>query len=165
MKPCDICGKNDAVMKVRQLAKDGMASEIEVCQSCAQERGLVGAHEIRSGAAAVLSDLREGVEASDEAATCPGCGMTFADFKRKGQLGCAECYAAFRERLLPIVRRLHGAVQHVGKTTSTGRKLAQQKMSLLQLRDALAVAVNSEDYEKAAALRDQLRRAEDETGS
>lgn len=165
MKPCDICGRNDAVMRVRQLAKDGTASEIEVCQSCAQARGLVETHEIRSDATAVLAGLREQVEASDETAQCPACGASFADFKRKGQLGCAECYAAFRERLLPLVRRLHGAVQHVGKTPSAGRKQAQAKMSLLQLRDELAVAVNSEDYEKAAALRDRLRRAEDETGS
>jgi protein arginine kinase activator len=164
MKPCDICGRNDAVMKVRQLAKDGTASEIEVCAACAQARGLVEAREIRSDATAVLADLRERVEESDEAAQCPACGLSFADFKRKGQLGCADCYAAFRERLLPIVRRLHGAVQHVGKTPSAGRKLAQQKLNLLQLKDALSVAVTTEDYEKAAALRDQLKRAEDETG-
>ncbi|MFO7650828.1 MAG: UvrB/UvrC motif-containing protein [bacterium] len=164
MKPCDICGRNDAVMKVRQLAKDGTASEIEVCSACAQARGLAEAREIRSDATAVLADLRERVEESDEAAKCPACGLSFADFKRKGQLGCADCYAAFRERLLPIVRRLHGAVQHVGKTPSAGRKLAQQKLNLLQLKDALSVAVTTEDYEKAAALRDQLKRAEDETG-
>lgn len=164
MKPCDICGKSEAVMKVRQLAKDGTASELEVCHACAQARGLVETREVRSDAGAVLADLREGVDASDEAARCPGCGASYADFKRKGQLGCAECYAAFRERLLTVVRRLHGAVQHIGKTPSAGRKQAQQQMSLLQLKDALASAVQSEDYEKAAALRDQLRRAEDETG-
>lgn len=165
MKPCDICGRNDAVMKVRQLAKDGTAREIEVCSACAQARGLVEAREIRSDAAAVLADLRERVEESDEAARCPTCNLSFAEFKRKGQLGCADCYAAFRERLLPVVRRLHGAVQHVGKTPSAGRKVAQQKLNRLQLEDALAVAVNAEDFEKAAALRDQLRQVEGETGN
>ncbi len=165
MKQCDICGRNDAVMKVRQLARDGSASELAVCGACAQARGLAESGEIRSDATAVLASLREGVEAADESARCPGCGASFADFKRKGQLGCAECYAAFREKLLPIVRRLHGAVQHVGKTPSTGRKQAQQRMNLLKLKDELAVAVGAEDYEKAAALRDRLRRAEDEAGN
>lgn len=164
MKQCDICGRNDAVLKVRQLAKDGTASELEVCAECARARGLTDSATLRSDAAAVMAELRGQVDEADSAAVCPACGLTYADFKRRGQLGCAECYAAFRERLMPLVRRLHGAVQHIGRTPSAGRKQAQQRMALLALQDELAEAVNSEDYERAAALRDRLRRAEHETG-
>jgi protein arginine kinase activator len=88
--------------------------------------------------------------------------MSFAEFKRQARLGCAECYVSFHDELLPLIRRIHGAVQHVGRTASGGRKLAQVKMNVQKLREALTSAIKDEDYEKAAALRDQLRKAETE---
>jgi protein arginine kinase activator len=90
--------------------------------------------------------------------------MTFAEFKRLGRVGCAECYSAFASQLEPLVRRIHGSCQHVGRGTQPGPKPAQEKVRLEQLRDALAAAVEQEDYEKAASLRDALARCEDESG-
>ncbi len=162
MKMCDICGKNEATLKVRQLDKEGRATELTVCADCARKRGLSGVEEIKSDTAQVMAELKSRIENKDKEIVCPRCGMTFLDFKRLGRLGCAECYQAFREELAPLLRRLHGAMQHIGRTVQPGRKVAQERLEMQRLRAELEKAIKAEDYERAAALRDRLKRAGDE---
>ncbi len=165
MKMCDICGKNEATLKVRQMDKEGRATELNVCAECARQRGLSGVEEIKSDSGAVLAELRSKIEKQDKEIVCVRCGMSFAEFKRAGRLGCAECYRAFHQQLQPILRRLHGAVQHVGRTVQQGRKRAQERLEVQRLRVELEKAIKAEDYERAAALRDRLKKAGDETGT
>jgi protein arginine kinase activator len=165
MKQCDVCGKNAATMKVSQVGKDGKAVELAVCSDCAREKGFTDVKKLTVNAAEIIADLRQSVDEADAKLVCPGCGLSYAEFKRQGRLGCGKCYEAFRDQLIPLVRRIHGAVQHVGRTATGGRKQAQVKMTVQKLRDALASAIQDEDYEKAAVVRDQLRRTEDEAGT
>jgi len=164
MKRCDLCGKAEAKLKVSQLDKDGKTTQLAVCADCAQKRGLADAEKTKAGAAEVLAELKGRVDDTDQKIACPRCGMTFAEFKRLGRVGCAECYVAFHEQLEPVIRRIHGAAQHVGRSVREGRKGAHVKMNADRLKGALASAIKNEDYEKAAALRDQLRQAEAECG-
>ncbi|MEO0085472.1 MAG: UvrB/UvrC motif-containing protein [candidate division WOR-3 bacterium] len=164
-KPCDICAKNDATLKVNQVDSEGRKTELWVCADCARQRGFTGAEELKADVAEVLAELQSRVDDKDNSLVCPSCRMTYAEFKRLGRVGCARCYDAFHDRLVPLVRRIHGAVQHVGRTTRSGRKRAQERLTLERLRTDLKQAIEGEDYERAAALRDQLRRAEDETGN
>jgi protein arginine kinase activator len=163
-KQCDVCAKNEAVMKVRQVDKDGNASELSICVECAQKRGLTKVEELKTNVAELLDEMKGRIEAKDSKALCPRCGMSYADFKRQGRVGCAQCYTAFHDQLVPVLRRLHSAAQHVGKTTSTGRKAAQERLTAEWLRGELKKAVDGEDYERAATLRDQLRGGGSETG-
>lgn len=165
MKLCDICGKKEATLVVRQLDKDGKATDLNVCAECAKKRGLTGVEESLPESGAVITELKSKVDDSDAKVVCMRCGMSFAEFKRVGKLGCADCYQAFAEKLRPIIRRLHGSVQHIGKTANQGRKRAQEHLEIQRLRAELEKAIKQEDYEKAAALRDRLKRREDETGS
>jgi len=165
MKKCDSCGEKPATIKVRQVNKDGTSTEVEVCSDCAQKKGISGVETIKIDITKVLADIRSKVDEEDKKLICDGCGMSFAEFKRLGRLGCSTCYTSFAERLEPIVRRIQGAGQHVGKTTKSGRKQARERMSVQRLRDDLKTAIQDEDYEKAAELRDQLNRAEENAGS
>ncbi len=162
MKKCDLCDKNPAVMTVRQMDKDGKVTEFEVCADCARKRGFAEAEKIKMSVAEVLAEVKGKTAEEDRNLVCPRCGMSFADFKRLGRLGCADCYEHFRSKLEPLIRRIHGAVQHVGKTTRTGRKQAQLKMNTQRLREELQDAIHAENYEKAAKLRDQLKRAKND---
>lgn len=155
---CDLCGKNEGTIAVSQFDREGKMTEIVVCAECARKRGLTQTEGNKSGVAKLLDELKARPEKADAQAVCGRCGTTFADFKRQGRLGCADCYVAFQEELVPILRRLHSAVQHVGKTPTAGRKSAQERMNLERLRDELKKAIASEDYEKAAALRDRLKQ-------
>jgi protein arginine kinase activator len=162
MKQCDLCGKAEATLKVSQLDKDGKVTEISVCAECARQRGFTEVEKLKAGVAEIIAELKTRVAEGDTRLVCRNCGMSFAEFKRQGRLGCAECYVSFHDELVPLVRRIHGAVQHVGRTASGGRKQAQVRMNLQRIREALSGAIQAEDYEKAAALRDQLRKAETE---
>jgi protein arginine kinase activator len=161
MKACDLCGKGEATMKVSQLDKDGKVTEISVCAECARQRGFTEVGKLKAGVAEIIAELKTRVDEGDAKLICRNCGLSYAEFKQQGRLGCADCYVSFHDQLVPLIRRIHGAVQHVGRTASGGRKQAQAKMNIKKLRDALSGAIQDEDYEKAAALRDQLRRTED----
>jgi len=162
MKKCDLCGKADATLKVNRLDKDGKVTEIAACAECARRQGFTEVEQLKPGYADIIAELKTRVDDSDAKLVCRSCGMSYAEFKRQGRLGCAECYVSFHDQLVPLIRRIHGAVQHVGRTASGGRKQAQVKMNLQRIREALSGAIKAEDYEKAAALRDQLKRAETE---
>jgi len=160
MKQCDLCGAADATIHVRQMDKAGSVTEIDVCEECARKRGFSEIEKIQNDVAQVLAEMKDKVAVEDAQLVCPGCGMSYADFKRQGRLGCPRCYDAFGEKLLPLVRRIHGAVQHVGRSTRSGVKHAQVKMTAQRLRLELEDAIKSEDYERAARLRDELSHVE-----
>jgi len=162
MKLCDLCGKNEATMKVRRVDKDKPAEDIAVCADCARQRGFSDVEKLKADVAEIIAELKTRVDEGDAKLICRSCGMSYADFKRQARLGCAECYVSFHDELVPLIRRIHGAVQHVGRTASGGRKQAQVKMNVQKLREELTSAIKGEDYEKAAALRDQLRKKEAE---
>lgn len=159
-RKCDLCGKRVATLRVRQVDKGG-AADIEICAECARERGFTEAGQIKTSVAEILADIKQSVAEGDSAIVCPGCGMSFAEFKRRGRLGCARCYPAFEEKLRPLIRRVQGAVQHVGRTARAGRRRARGQMAVVRLRVELDAAIAAEDYEQAARLRDELGKAEE----
>ena len=90
--------------------------------------------------------------------TCPKCGITFREFRTQGQLGCPHDYQVFAEFMAPLVERAHGgATQHVGKVPARLGPTASQQSELLRLQRELNDAVEREDYETAAGLRDQIK--------
>jgi protein arginine kinase activator len=144
---------------VRQLDKEGKATELAICAECARKRGFTSVEDLKQNAAEILAELKARIADSDREVKCPRCKMSFAEFKKLGRLGCAECYRTFAEELRPLVRRLHSSVQHVGKSPQQGRKLAQERLELQRLRAELEQAIRDEDYERAASLRDRLKKA------
>ncbi|MFT3788630.1 MAG: UvrB/UvrC motif-containing protein [Tepidisphaeraceae bacterium] len=100
----------------------------------------------------------------EQTAACESCGITWAEFKQAGLLGCENDYQLFEKELTPIIQRAHeGATHHTGKvpTRRAGGTLAKSKRpDLSRLRKQLADAVEREDYELAAKLRDQIKQVE-----
>ena len=93
---------------------------------------------------------------------CAGCGMTPAEFRSKGRLGCPRCYETFRTELMPLLQRIHEAQAHRGRMPAVVGAIAAQpdERSLADVRKRLEDAVRGERYEEAARLRDELRRLE-----
>jgi len=97
-----------------------------------------------------------------EGKKCPSCGLSEAQFAKSGLLGCGDCYNQFAERLDPVFRRLHGTLKHTGKVPErTGGKVKLSK-SIEKLKLQLKEAVEREEFEKAAEIRDQIRTLEKE---
>ncbi|WP_326255781.1 UvrB/UvrC motif-containing protein [Lederbergia lenta] len=92
---------------------------------------------------------------------CDECKMTFQQFIKVGRFGCANCYNAFKERLTPILKRLHsGNIIHGGKVPERIGGSIHLKKKVQQLRAELRVLIEQEEFEKAANVRDQIRSLE-----
>jgi len=158
---CDNCKERDAVINLTQVENDTKVT-LHLCEQCAQEKGIeTGTAVLKSPLGTFLSAMGKGTTLPVPADTlrCAACGATLRDFRDTGRLGCAECYLAFGDHLRDLLRRLHGSSQHVGERYLVPgvNGEANATSQLLELRDQLRRAVENENFELAAELRDQIR--------
>src|SRR6476661_3134430 len=161
---CDNCNKQ-ATVHLTEI-KNGKKIEKHLCEQCAaQNEGVpVKSHtpinELLTNFVLAHSGL-----AKETGTACEHCGMNWAEFRQTGLLGCEQDYSLFEKDLTPLLQRAHeGATHHVGKVPSrrggTGVPAPLKKgPDTAKLRKELARAVESEDYERAAKLRDQIKAA------
>ncbi|MDD5043985.1 MAG: UvrB/UvrC motif-containing protein [Candidatus Omnitrophica bacterium] len=161
---CDICGKNQATVHLTEIIDDQM-SELHLCEECARKKSQQ--MESQFGLADLLAGLAEFGKPQEEKGEsvklkCPNCGMTYENFIKMGRLGCSECYYAFKKYLVPLLKKIHGTSQHVGKAphklTRVVKAAPQDEMQVL--RDKLQKAVEAEEFEEAARIRDQIKEAQ-----
>ena len=166
-EPAKICdGKNcesPAVVYVKQIV-GGKASDYCYCRACAEKKGISTGASQEFEAPASAAPLEDETRVST--ATCPPgpcsfCGLTWDAFKQSGRLGCPECYAAFEPNLRSLLRRVHGAALHAGKVylppDPAGVDIDRR---IGTLRRRLRRAVEAEDFETAAQLRDRILEME-----
>lgn len=173
---CDRCGQRPGEIRYTELA-EGKAQKQLVCAVCARELGF-GPEEAEPDApesetqpagpavaklfgvvsieATLTGDLSPALTEDDR--RCPECGLTSSAFRAQSLFGCARCYETFEDGLDPLLKRLHGAVAHRGRVPR-GRQNAVETAPA-QLRAELEDALRTQDYERAARLRDRLRKRE-----
>ncbi|MBQ4313418.1 MAG: UvrB/UvrC motif-containing protein [Clostridia bacterium] len=181
---CQNCGKNEANTHLKQNI-NGNISESYLCSECAEKLGYGG---IFSGYGSfgnfgnlglfdsIFGSLLGGsgfASASlPSAVKCKKCGSTFGDISERGTVGCADCYDTFRERLAPSIERIHGRARHIGKGAAakpqreaevkakTEAKPVSKEDKIKNLRAQMQKAVDKQDYEQAAVLRDRIKELE-----
>jgi len=168
---CDICHKNKASIHITEIINDE-AKELHLCQHCAETESIkmqqsFGISDLLSG----LVDFPD-IMQKDKTSRCHSCGMTYDDFKRLGKLGCSECYATFSKMLMPLIKNIHGSVQHIGKEPKKKPGIKKQAVvgksepfeskaiTIDALKEKLKRAITAEEYEKAAILRDEIKALE-----
>jgi len=167
---CQQCGQREAVVHLTQILNNEV-STVHLCERCAAERGIESGAELeQSPLGSLLATVGKEVGAGlPEAETtglghlrCEACGATLQDFRDVGRLGCGECYTTFARPLRELLRRVHGSTQHLGKRyVEPGEPATGDSEALVrQLREQLQRAVESENFERAAQVRDQLRTLE-----
>ena len=161
---CQICKKNDATIHLTEIS-GGARTEIHVCEHCAVEQDIAVKSHIPINE--LLSNLLasqptdEEIGGGEQEEVCPNCGFTLAQFQKEGTLGCPADYEVFEKMLLPLIEKAHdGRTTHVGKIPSSTPLDTKEQMQLLNLRQQLEAAVQSEDYELAAKLRDEIKKSE-----
>ena len=157
---CQRCQKNEATIHITEVS-NGEHQESHLCEQCAEADGTV----IKSPATInqLLNSLIIAHSGAAELAglTCPECGISFLEFRQQGLLGCPNDYEVFSQALDDLLVRVHGQdIHHVGKVPARGGNQQKKHVELLRLRRDLAKAVESEQYEKAAKLRDQIKEFE-----
>lgn len=158
MKKCGRCSK-PAVLHITEI-RDGDVQALHLCESCAKDY-LSTSSEAAPTTAHPTSEQAKAHSLSQmsteaDGLSCPNCGITFKEFRSQGRLGCAHDYIAFREELLPLLENIHGEVQHVGKVPKRAPDASQRQFRLVKLRSRLRAAVEEEQYEEAARLRDEI---------
>src|SRR5688500_17605666 len=92
-----------------------------------------------------------------DAASCAFCFTTYLDFRSPGRLGCAHRYDAFEKSMRDLLRRVHGNSQHIGRRyESPQSEVVPDGGTANELRDRLRRAIESEQFELAADIRDRL---------
>lgn len=145
-------------MHLTQIVGDKM-QKVDLCEECAKAKG------VNDPAGFSLADLLLGLGASQEMEQaagggdlkCPHCGFTQADFKKAGRLGCSECYVTFADGLESLLKSMHKGTRHVGKVPHSLQQSRDLSDKLKSLQKKLDKAVEEENFELAASIRDEIK--------
>lgn len=154
---CDIC-KNTASVFYTQVVEGKMAKS-SWCASCAEAQGVTdpaGSHLLNllaEDAGMVVEDDFAGNEA------CSKCGFNLEDLQKTGRLGCPQCYQSFRQLLAARIEGMHRGVKHQGRVPKGLAQAQFTREAVAELEMQLNLAVEAEDFEEAARLRDQILKA------
>ncbi len=157
---CEVCKNKEATIHLTQVV-DGVVKKVHLCEQCAAKSGF-DVHGPMS-----ITDILLGMGGSETEQpvvptkvpdrSCPRCHMRRVDFKKTGRLGCPACYEAFEDQLSPLLRVMHRHEQHKGKIPEREREHVQSSNELKVLKERLDKAIEDENYEEAARLRDMIQ--------
>ena len=156
---CDNCHERDAVVNLTTIENNAVR-QLHLCEQCAAERGVetsvsVPKHPLGEFLQAVQ---QQSVPASADAGKCAFCGLTMKDFRATGRMGCSRCYSTFEPSMRELLRRVHGSTRHIGRTYRAPHDEVLESVSVLgELREKLRRAIEQEQFEVAAQLRDRIK--------
>lgn len=160
---CSVCG-NTATIQFTDVV-NGVPNSRNYCSPCMKKAGPINMSfslddvfksfdNVTKSFDEIFKEMKfENFEKTPAAAeiTCSDCGMTYSRFRATGRFGCAKDYDLFK--VAPVLEKIHGASVHMGKTPE---KSGPEKLE--RLKKDMEVAVKSENYEKAALIRDEIKR-------
>lgn len=159
---CQNCGLNNATSHFHSVI-NGVVTDKYLCSKCAQNFKVqsIENNNIFDVLSSFLNDTAT-VKTSQKKCKC--CGITYQEILKNGKLGCSCCYDVFKEELTSMLQRLHGSTNHIGKKISDATFVADNKQDVQEqieeIKRELSLAIEQEEYEKAAALRDKIRMLE-----
>lgn len=166
---CQMCGQHPATTHIKTIV-NGKLTQAHLCADCAKKQGYGNLFaDWGSGFGSLLSGFMGSAAPARQVTRCPGCGASFEDITRSGKIGCAECYHTFRGQLLPIIQRIHGTAQHKGKvpgssalrvTDPNNKIVAVEETPLEEKKRLLKQAIEVQNFERAAVLRDEIKELE-----
>ena len=158
---CSICKEKPATVHFTQIVGEKM-QKLDLCEECAKAKGINDPTSFSLADADVLFGLGASQEIEQSGGgvetKCLRCGFSQADFKKSGRLGCPECYQTFAEGLEGLLKTMHKGTHHSGKVPEALRANREQSDRLKLLQKKLAKAIEDENFEQAAQLRDEIKQ-------
>ncbi|MFA5033816.1 MAG: UvrB/UvrC motif-containing protein [bacterium] len=156
---CDLCHKEVAVIHWAVVINN-TKTDLHLCETCAVKRGLISPEGIK------LKELLPLIPHTPEVDNikCTKCGLTIDDFRETSRLGCPNCYIDFAAILIPLLRHIHGSIEHIGKKMKTSKtslpKKSDSEIKMLHtiFKEQLKESIAKENYEKAALIRDEIKK-------
>jgi len=165
---CEKCNQNTATVCVQEMA-DGVLKSHMLCAACATGIHMeVSMEDLFKGFLGSVFEMAEQAQKTKREAVpndtvCTNCGMTYGAFRKAGRFGCAKCYDAFRPYVGITLKNVHGATRHEGKLPNRLAANLLYKRELANCKISLRKAIELENYEEAAQLRDRIRVLEAES--
>lgn len=169
---CDKCKKNEAKIYYTEII-NGEKKEQHLCEECAME-----CTSFQTGSPIMNSELTlgsllstilgnyygnntQGTETKEKELSCEACGMTYSEFMKVGKFGCEKCYDSFEKVLEKSIKSIQGSDTHIGKKpkgfeTKTD-KIVKELSEIDKLTIRLQEAIEKEEFEEAAKIRDRIR--------
>lgn len=166
---CQSCGKKTATTHIKTIV-NGKLTQYHLCADCAKMKGYGNIFQDWSFSFGnMLGGLLGTTIQEEEILRCEKCGASFEEISKTGKIGCAHCYETFRRKLAPVIQRIHGTTQHKGKVPGgSALRIADLNNKIMPVREApveekrrlLKKAVEAQDFETAAVLRDEIKEME-----
>jgi len=163
---CEKCNAQNATVHLKQTI-NGETKDTYLCPACAENSGAAlgisfgnlfqGFLESFFGPQTSFAYEKKAQTPEKSALKCGSCGLTYENFKKASKLGCAGCYGAFRNELNYIIKNIQGSNTHEGKFPKRAGQPLIQKREIEQLKAELKNAIENEEYENAAKIRDEIR--------
>ena len=163
MMLCESCKKRNANLHYTKII-NGKVEELHLCETCAienQEFDFDKPFSIHKLFAGLFENIQHAPEEKINDIKCSNCGLTFSKFQKTGKFGCANCYEDFAEVLQPIIIGIHGHNNHKGKIPKKTSPNIILKKEVEELMLKLEDAVKKEEFEKAAVIRDEIKKIKD----
>ena len=162
--PCQKCKKREATRHESVRNEDGSWAEVHLCDQCAEKTEMSLMTPASLVQALIEGAAAAGTRPAGAARACPRCGITYAEFRARGRLACPQDYEVFLPEMVPLLERIHhGGSQHLGKSPTSTDGRPEGERELIELRRSLTEAVQREQYEEAARIRDRIRILEEST--
>jgi len=178
---CQKCKKNNAGVFYKEI-KNGESKNFAYCQSCAEEAQKNGEISLGNETALPPNLMKEldnlfagifsssGTYPQNKSAVAPSskatekccdlCKITVAEIAASGKVGCPKCYETFDDELCGSIKRIHGNVSHTGRAPKLLKDKFDKKRRLRALKLEMQTAIETQEFEKAASLRDEIRSLE-----
>lgn len=162
---CQKCGKHEATTHIKQVI-NGEFTQMYLCSECAAKAGY---GDVFSDFGFDLNNLfgsffsQPKYTLASKTERCSKCGTSFGEIVKSGKIGCADCYEKFYDMLVPSIQRIHGKTRHNGKTVEIKQEQKPEETleeKIEKLKNRLSEAVEKQEFEDAARLRDEIKSLE-----
>lgn len=155
---CDICGAERPEINIQQVIGQKKRS-IHLCRKCANAEGIIKNNDTLEISLSKLVSFYLDIENKKKNPVCPHCGKTLQEIRKTQKIGCEECVIQFGKYVSKAlgIGSSHGAhVQYSGNIPARMKMVKDVLVDLEILKKQLKTAINDEDYEKAALIRDRI---------
>ncbi len=140
---CEICGERPADIEFVEVV-NGTKRTLHLCHICAEQEA--------NGLRLIVPEKDSGkIEI-----ICPECGTRLSDIKASLTVGCPSCYRVFEGEVKDLLKKLQGSATFSAKEDLKSSEEKDLVIIKHRLKKELEKAVQLEDFEKAARLRDEI---------
>jgi len=149
---CTACSKKIAVYHLVSLDKNELV-ETHLCEECYKSSGLSLAKSgsVNNSNSILDALLGKDIEEEIQEKYCQRCGTSLVEFRHSGVVGCSNCYNVFKDE----IRKKYPFRENY---KDSGLKTIDDLQYIKMLNDELKKALKDEQYERAAEIRDKLRK-------